>query len=110
MRIGYGESTEAHDNPRATKAPLDDLNVAELSVPGLIYQIGVAPQRIDIVTVVDGLTFDSAWPNRIIATDPEKRCPIPRDREADLIRNKRAAARPQDLVDAGNLERSGRVP
>jgi hypothetical protein len=81
MRIGYGESTEAHDNPRATKAPLDDLNVAELSVPGLIYQIGVAPQRIDIVTVVDGLTFDSAWPNRIIATRSGKRCPIPRDRE-----------------------------
>jgi len=86
-------------------APLDQLSVAELAEPGLIYQIGVPPQRIDIMTMIAGVSFEDAWPDRIIATDAETRTEYPVIGKAELIANKRAAARPQDLVDVENLER-----
>jgi hypothetical protein len=45
-------------------APLQDLSVNDLSHPGLIFQIGVPPLRIDVITAIDGVEFDEAWPNR----------------------------------------------
>lgn len=45
-------------------APLFDLTVNDLQTPGLVFQIGVAPQRIDILTAIDGVLFDDAWPQR----------------------------------------------
>ena len=83
-------------------APLLDLTLADLSSPGITFQMGQVPQRIDILTDISGVTFEEAWPNR-----------LPIDREglryavigkADLIRNKRATGRPRDVVDADNLE------
>ena len=71
----------------------------------LIFQIGVPPQRIDIITVISGVTFEAAWPNRITTTDPETGVQYPVIGKAELIVNKRASARPQDLLDADNLER-----
>lgn len=124
-----GYALAAHDNPRATKdidvwirptlenaqrvwsalarygAPMHEVTVSDLSVPGLIYQIGVPPQRIDIITVITGVTFDEAWPKRITATDPETGVGYPVIGKAELIVNKRATGRPQDLVDADHLER-----
>ena len=49
-------------------APLHDLSVSDLSHPKLIFQMGVPPVRIDILTTVDGLDFDQCWPRRITAT------------------------------------------
>ena len=31
----------------------------------VVYQIGIAPVRIDISTHIDGVTFDAAWLNRV---------------------------------------------
>lgn len=45
-------------------APLFDLTAEDLRQPGLIFQIGVVPRRIDILTSVDGLEFDEAWSSR----------------------------------------------
>lgn len=42
-------------------APRHDLTVDDLSTPGLIFQIGDEPVRIDIPTVIDGVDFDAAW-------------------------------------------------
>lgn len=42
-------------------APLHDLTEADLVRPGLIFQIGVPPLRIDVLTAVDGLDFEPAW-------------------------------------------------
>ncbi|HXK18409.1 MAG TPA: hypothetical protein VNG33_11430, partial [Polyangiaceae bacterium] len=65
------------------------------------------PNRIDILTQVSGIRFDEAWPNRFEAVvGADLRCPF--IGLADLIRNKRAAARDQDLVDASVLERISR--
>ena len=44
-------------------APLHDLTVANLSTPGLVFEIGVPPIRIDILTMVSGLEFQAARAN-----------------------------------------------
>jgi len=84
-------------------APLFDLSVEDLAKPGTVFQIGMAPARIDILTGVSGLTFEQAWPRRKTVKLGELSVGVI-GRE-DLIRNKRATGRPQDLVDADNLER-----
>jgi hypothetical protein len=84
-------------------APLHELKIEDLAAPGLTFQMGIAPTRVDILTEISGLTFDEAWPNRIMMNEGPLRYPV--IGKADLIRNKRAAARPKDLVDADNLER-----
>lgn len=46
-------------------APTARVTANDLASPGTVYQIGVAPIRIDILTTIDGVTFDEAWPNRV---------------------------------------------
>lgn len=83
-------------------APLDRLSVDELTSDDLIFQIGVAPIRIDILTDVSGLAFAEAWPNRSEdAIDGVVAFFIGRD---DLIKNKRATGRPKDVADVERLE------
>ena len=74
---------------------------AERSKTSECRWIGYPPQRIDVVTSVSGVTFDEAWPRRIYVDVEGKRHPV--IGKEDLIRNKRAVARPQDLVDADRL-------
>ncbi|WP_437630061.1 hypothetical protein [Sorangium sp. So ce854] len=88
---------------RAFGAPLQGLIERDLEVPGLGLQIGVPPQRIDVLTHTSGLRFEEAWPNRVeVAIAPNLLCPFLG--LADLLRNKRAAGRPQDLADVAALE------
>ena len=84
-------------------APLMGLTEADLVKPDLVYQIGVAPCRIDIITAIDGVEFDVAWTARLVHNlDGLEVSVIGRE---DLIQNKRAAGRDKDLVDARWLER-----
>ncbi|MBI3925929.1 MAG: hypothetical protein HY319_10350 [Armatimonadetes bacterium] len=83
-------------------APLDQVSVDDFACEGNVFQIGLAPVRADILMSISGLTFDAAWPNKqrqdfggITAWVISR---------ADLIRNKRSSARPQDLLDVANLE------
>jgi hypothetical protein len=83
-------------------APLGDLSVADLGRPGVVFQVGVAPRRIDILTSIDGVEFEEAWPLRDpVRLDDLSVSVISR---AHLIRNKKAVARPQDLADVSWLE------
>jgi len=52
---------------RAFRAPLDGLTEEDLPTEGTIFQIGVAPIRIDIITAIDGVDFDDAWRARLLA-------------------------------------------
>ena len=45
-------------------APLQDLTEQDLSTPGIVYQVGVVPNRIDLLTSITGLDFESAWSRR----------------------------------------------
>jgi hypothetical protein len=83
-------------------APLHDLTIDDLSDPEVVFQMGLPPYRIDILTSISGVAFEEAWPNRII-NDFEGQ-PYAVIGLRDLIRNKRAAGRPQDVVDADELE------
>jgi hypothetical protein len=84
-------------------APLQDLTESDLATPGIVFQIGVPPNRIDVLTAIDGVSFHEAWPERIETTYGGERVPVIGRRH--LIQNKRASGRPQDLVDADLLER-----
>jgi len=78
-------------------APLqnDGITPETFSEPGIVYQIGVAPVRIDILTQITGLQFAAAWTNRIASTMFD--VPIQFISLEDLIVNKQAAGRTTDL-------------
>ena len=82
-------------------APLDGLSPQDF-VDGSAFQIGQPPARVDILQRIDGLTFDEAWQNRIegLLDGQVKVNVISKD---DLIRNKLASGREQDLLDAKKL-------
>jgi hypothetical protein len=82
-------------------APLEGMTEADF-VDGTIFQIGQEPDRIDILQRIDGITFDEAWANRIEGKidDEVPASVISRD---DLIRNKLASGREQDLLDVKKL-------
>jgi hypothetical protein len=84
-------------------APLHDLKLDDLVSPGLIFQIGVPPLRIDLITAIDGVTFDEAWSSRLATRFHGVPAPV-LSREL-LIRNKKASGRLQDLADVEQLER-----
>jgi len=82
--------------------PLFDLKLDDLKTPDLIFQIGVEPRRIDIVTSITGVEFDEAWPDRKeIEIEGLKIAAIGR---SHLLKNKKAVGRPQDLADVAWLE------
>lgn len=84
----------------------------ELCQEGIIIQFGVPPHRIDLVNRISGLTFSQAWSReKTVHLDTGRdRTPIHYIGLGDLIRNKRAAGRPKDLVDLNVLERIRKNP
>lgn len=50
---------------RAFGAPLSGVSAADFAEPGATLQIGVAPNRIDVATQIDGVQFADAWTNRV---------------------------------------------
>jgi MFS family permease len=88
---------------RAFGAAVGDLTAADLTRPGLVFQIGVPPNRIDVVTSIDGVTFGEAWAGQVETTYGDQTVPVIGRRH--LIQNKRASGRPQDLLDIELLER-----
>jgi len=83
-------------------APLDEISESDFSVPGVVFQIGNNPRRIDILTKISGVEFERAYANRknIFLEGLE----IPVISVPDLIANKRATGRTQDLADVEKLE------
>jgi len=84
------------------KAPRSNLTVDDLKTPDVVFQIGLAPRRIDILTSIDGVEFDEAWPRRkTIEVEGRQFGVIGKD---DLLANKKATGRPRDLADVAWLE------
>lgn len=83
-------------------APLAQLTPKDLCAPGLVYQMGVAPVRIDVLTSISGVGFADAWKHRTsVEIDGITVAVI--GIEA-LLANKMAAGRPQDLADVERLQ------
>ena len=83
-------------------APLVGVAETDFHRPGIVYQIGVAPNRIDILTHIDGVDFEEAWSDRIESVVEGVRVPV--IGRVHLLRNKKAAGRLKDLSDARWLE------
>ena len=82
--------------------PLNDLTEADLTRKGTVFQIGLPPLRIDIITAIDGVGFDEAWSARLLTRFAD--LPTAVLSREHLIRNKRATGRTQDLADLEWLE------
>jgi len=83
-------------------APLHNLTIEDLQKDGTIFQIGVPPRRIDIITEASGLKFDEAYQGSQVVNLDGIEVHIPSIE--DLICNKRASGRTKDLADAEALE------
>lgn len=84
-------------------APLPALGIGldDFAAPGAVCQIGLPPRRIDVTTIIDGVSFDEAWDGRLEGTlGPVRLAYIGRDA---LLRNKRAAGRAKDRADLALL-------
>jgi hypothetical protein len=84
-------------------APLGELTLDDLATPDVVFQIGVVPSRIDILTALTSLEFEEAWSRRELF-EVEGRV-LPFLSREDLIRNKSALGRPRDLADVDDLQR-----
>jgi hypothetical protein len=94
------------DNAERLLRAIDAFGFGTLSLsigdfaPGRVTQLGFPPNRIDLVTSIDGVTFEEAWASRVAGKYGDIDVWYI-GREA-LVRNK-AAARPQDLMDLATL-------
>jgi hypothetical protein len=83
-------------------APRRKLTREDLYATDTVFQIGVAPNRIDLLTSITGVEFDEAWPHRGELVIDGLQVPVlGRD---ELLKNKRAIGRPKDLADVAWLE------
>jgi hypothetical protein len=82
-------------------APLQRLTKQDLQKDGIVFQIGVAPRRIDIMTSASGLDFKEAYKHALpVCIDEIEVRILSID---DLIRNKKATGRTKDLADIEEL-------
>ena len=87
-------------------APLHELTEADLASPGVVFQIGLPPRRIDLLTSITGVAFADAWAGRIAIRYGDVPCAVI-GRDA-LIENKRHLGRARDLADLELLARHRR--
>jgi hypothetical protein len=125
-----GHAVSAHGVPRMTKdldvwvrntpengravfralksfgAPLRGVEEADfIAHPEMVFQVGVAPHRIDLLQSISGVEFGQAWERRVESSvdDNVRVSFISLD---DLIRNKLESGRPRDLGDADELRKA----
>jgi len=106
LDVWVGSSPENADRVWAALvafgAPLHELTKEDLTSNDLVFQIGIVPNRIDILTTIGGVDFADAWPRRTTVSLWGIDVPvIGRD---DLVKSKKAAGRPRDLADLAELE------
>ncbi len=83
-------------------APLSQVTQEDFSTPGIVFQIGLEPRRIDILTMIDGVDFEEAWSERMEVEIETLRVSV--ISRSHLKQNKKASGRPKDLADLVWLE------
>lgn len=83
-------------------SPLFELTRDDLTSPETVFQIGLPPARIDVLTTLSGVVFEDAWQRRIHVKIGDLTVPVI-GRE-DFIANKRAVGRTRDLADIEMLD------
>ena len=83
-------------------APTSQISMDDFTTADIVFQIGVPPQRIDILTTISGVDFAQAWKGRLVADVDGLQATVIGWRE--LRQNKIASARPKDLLDVQILD------
>jgi hypothetical protein len=83
-------------------APLADLSIDDLTRPDTVFQIGLPPSRIDIVSGITGVSFDDAWQRRVPVALPGVTVDVLS--KVDFVTNKKAVGRAKDLADLALLD------
>ena len=101
------------ENARRVVDALDAFGFSGLGItesdfdqPGRILQLGAPPNRVDLMTTIDGVSFEEVWNSRVEGAYGAIKVPFI-GYEA-LVRNKTASGRHQDLADLETLKRSRR--
>jgi predicted nucleotidyltransferase len=103
IEASAGNAARVMNALQAFGAPVDDLEVRDFETPGTGFMMGNPPRRIDVLTTIDGVRFDEVAPRAIEASfDGVSAKVIGLE---DLLTNKRASGRLQDLADVRALER-----
>ncbi len=84
-------------------ASLSDITKDTFTKKGIIFQIGVAPRRIDIITHIDGVNFHEAYKSR--KSIEIENLSIPFISKENLIKNKQSTGREKDRLDANYLKK-----
>ena len=84
-------------------APLVDVSERDFANPEIVYQIGVEPNRIDVMMDISGVEFKQAWESREESAYGDE--PIHLISLSDLIRAKKKAGRLQDKLDLEHLRK-----
>lgn len=79
------------------------ISLADLSIAGQVIQLGVQPNRIDLLTGITGVTFEEVWESRISGTLDG--VPVNFISRRELIRNKEATNRSKDRADVDELRK-----
>jgi hypothetical protein len=102
VRPSHANAERVWAGLQAFRAPVSRVTKADFVEPDVVFQIGVAPRRIDLLTSISGVEFEDAW---------QRRCPIEVDglllftlSREDMIANKKASGRPKDLADLAWLQ------
>jgi hypothetical protein len=99
-----GNSKKVYSSLAKFGASLTDISEQTFTEEGIIFQIGIAPRRIDIITHIDGVRFKDAYEAKEVIEVEGLHIPfISKD---DLIRNKRSTGRQKDKLDANYLSRN----
>mgnify|MGYP006286190961 CR=1 FL=1 len=78
-----------------------DIKISDLTEPDMIIQLGNPPFRIDLLTSIDGITFQKAWNHKETGKYGEEKMNL--ISKNDLIKNKKACNRKKDKRDLDEL-------
>jgi hypothetical protein len=96
-----GNASKVYGALKKFGAPLNQLSQADLARGNVVFQIGVAPCRIDILTSITGVEFADASSDRVVIEFDGLSIPFISPRK--LLQNKDAVGRPRDIEDAAKL-------
>ena len=87
-------------------APLADLTIHDLTQDHIVFQFGMAPVRVDVMTTIDAVTFEDAWNHRVQTHLGGISISI--ISLQDLMKNKEAANRDSDKIHLVRLRQYGK--
>lgn len=102
IRSTPGNARRVYRALGAFGAPLSELREEELTERDVVFQIGLPPSRIDILTSISGVSFEEAVLNKVVVRIAEIDVPV--IGKADFVANKRAVGRLKDLADIEDVE------